>query len=234
MPTNEPDSIRITIERRGEIEADRARLSVSVQGSSLVTGHAALHKAREVKELIDGLLAFGLKIEDVQLSGVNANTSNGVWTKTSTVHYTLLITMRDLERLADVIGIITSQKNTALHGVSWEYPATGPWRDEWLDDCLQQANARAQRVAVGLGVRLLGVHRFSENWKDFQEPRVAGLTSVGMARQQSSLDHDTVTQEEMGLSGAHTQPLELSVTVQYLISQFTDSQTDDSAPLGFE
>jgi hypothetical protein len=47
-----PDLLRVAITHEDELEASHADLLVTVRGSSLVTGSAALTKAREVAALV--------------------------------------------------------------------------------------------------------------------------------------------------------------------------------------
>lgn len=225
MASNESiDLISISAFRRGDIAADRAVLQVVIEGASLVTGQSALHKAREVKALADALRQFGLLESDIELEGVSATTSSGAFNKSSSARYALRIKVADLEALADVIGIIAAQKNTTVRPVEWGFPEDGEWRDEWLDGCLQSANARAARVAQGLRVPLLGVHRFAESWSDAVPPpsRRGGaeeFADFGMerapARARASMSGD-----DLGLSVSHTKRVSLSISVQYVVGRF--------------
>lgn len=212
------DTISISTTRRGDIAADRAVLWVTIEGASLIAGQSALHKAREVKALADALRLFGLKDSDIELAGVAAVTSSGTFGKSSAARYTLQIRVADLEHLPEVIGIVTEQKNTSLQPVQWGFPDGGAWRDEWLDDCLQRANARSHRVARGLGVRLIGVHRFIEQWSDQEaSPRThrndADEDGLRMSRAR-------MTSEDLGVGTAHTKSVALSIAVQYLVGRF--------------
>ena len=217
------DIISVSAFKRGDIAADRAVLGVVIEGASLVTGQSALHKAREVKALADALRQFGLLESDIELEGVSATTSTGAFNKSSSARYSLRVKVANLEALADVIGIIAAQKNTTVRPVEWGFPEDGAWRDEWLDLCLQSANARAERIARGLRVPLLGVHRFAESWSDaVPPPQIVAPSSAlddfaGLSRARKAMSGD-----DLGLSVSHTRKVSLSIAVQYVVGRFSD------------
>jgi uncharacterized protein YggE len=219
-----PDLILMSTNKHGDIAADRAFLSVTIEGSSILSGESALHKAREVRALADALRQFGLEDADIELESISASTASGTFTKSSSVRYSLKICVANVAQLPDILGLITSQKNITMHGTQWAFPDQGAWRDEWLDECLDRANLRASRVARGLNVRLIGVHRFSESWSD-DEP-------VAKARQMAGNQGDdmmmararSLTSEDLGLSVSHSKKVSLTIAVHYLISRFENEK----------
>lgn len=213
--------ILISAQKSGDIAADHAFLGVVIEGASWVTGQSALHKAREVKALADALRGFGLQESDIELEGVSATTSSGTFNKSSSARYSLQIKVANLEAMPDIIGIITSQKNTSMRPLQWGFPEEGEWRGQWLDGCLRDANARAERVARGLRVPLLGVHRFQESWSDaVPPPRSAGFEDFEMER---SMPRARMSSEDLGLSISHTKKVSLSISVQYVVGRFEAS-----------
>ena len=220
--------ISVSAFRRGDIAADRAVLGIVIEGASLVTGQSALHKAREVRTLAEALKAFGLLENAIELEGVAASTSSGTFNKSSSARYTLRVKVGDLEALPDVIGIITSQKNTSVRPVEWGFPDDGEWRNEWLDSCLQNANTRAERVASGLRVPLLGVHRFVEAWSDaVPPPRIVAPAPADSgdlgdfeSREMLRAPRARMGGEDLGLSISHTKKVSLSIAVQYVVGRF--------------
>src|SRR5215469_17989490 len=84
-------TISITATRKQEVSADKADLQVTIKGSSLVTGSAALKKAKEVNELVTALLAVGVKEDELSLRGIQVQSSNGVLTRSTSASYSLRI-----------------------------------------------------------------------------------------------------------------------------------------------
>ncbi len=157
-----PDLLRVVITREDELEASHADLRVTVRGSSLVTGSAALTKAREVAALVSALGGIGVPEGSIRVEDVAVQVESGLLTKSSSATYTLKIRCAKLESLADVLGVITSQKNVQLGHIDWGYPESDDLRTRALVDCATRATERARRIADALGVKLLGVHRFGE------------------------------------------------------------------------
>jgi len=65
-----PDTIKISATQREEVQATFADIFVAIKGASLVSGDAALKKAREVSQLVDELTRFGLPAEAIHLQSV--------------------------------------------------------------------------------------------------------------------------------------------------------------------
>jgi uncharacterized protein YggE len=216
MPAEKPDTIRISEARRHEIPADRADLHVTVEGASLFTGGEALKKAREVAQLVRELTDFGLPATDIFLQGVFADTATGLLGKASLARYKLRLHCADLARLADLLGIVMGQKNARLNVIEWGYPDDDGLKDQWLGGCIARANARAALAAQGLGVRLLGVHTFSEKCGDGEKPSRTTVADEGMFMAR----HARVSGEELGLEISHTKTVHVSVEVEYLVSRF--------------
>lgn len=218
MSSERPNTIKISEARRHEIPADRADLHVTVEGTSLFTGGEALKKAREVAQLVRELTEGGLPSSDIYLQGVYADTATGLLGKTSLARYKLRLHCADLARLADLLGIITSQKNATLSVIEWGYPDDDGLKDQWLGASLTRANAKAALVAQALGVRLLGVHTFSEKYSDGEKPNqtVVAYDAMLMARSRTA----RVSPEELGLEISHTKTVHISVEIEYLVSGY--------------
>ncbi len=218
MATEKPNTLKISEARRHEIPADRADLHVTVEGASLFTGAEALKKAREVAQLVRDLTDFGLPPSDIYLQGVYADTTTGLLGKTSLARYKLRLHCADLTRLADLLGIVTGQKNARLNVIEWGYPDDDGLKDGWLGECITRANAKAALVASGLGVRLLGVHAFTEKYLDGDAPHqtVVAYDAMVMARTRAA----RVSPEELGLEISHTKTVHVSVEIEYLVSGY--------------
>lgn len=67
-----PDVIVIAASHEEDVLAGSADVWVSVHGSSLFTGRAALRKAKEVSELVTALQQAGFPEEDISLASVRA------------------------------------------------------------------------------------------------------------------------------------------------------------------
>ena len=225
MPEEKPNTIQVSETRDYEIPADRADLLVTVEGASLVTGQEALHKAREVAQLVQGLTEYGFSPENIYLQGVYATKYTGTITRTSHASYRLRIHCADLSTLGDLLGIVTGQKNATLNSIEWGYPNDDAQKNQWLQECITRMNEKAARIAASLVVRLLGVHTFSEKRIDEETQRrslIFRATEVEMPFRRRTLN---LAGQDFGLEFSHTQNVEISVEAEYLISGF--GATDD-------
>jgi uncharacterized protein YggE len=195
MKERNPDVLVITAKHEEDVAAERADLRVTVQGSSLVTGRAALEKAKEVRQLVDELVRCGLGESDIGLEGVHAQVSSGFLGKTSSATYRLRIRCIHLELLPDVLGAITSAKNARLDAVAWSFPNSADQQAKWLAASIDQANLKARAAAASLGTRIVGIHRMIEEPMDLQ--------ATASPYQSSYLD------EEMGAVRRRAAPIDL-------------------------
>lgn len=210
-----PDTIKISASHKEEISADRADLFVTVKGSSLVSGDQALKKAREVSQLVEALTGFGLSPEAVHLQGVHIETSSGALLKSSSAIYRLKIRCGELGQFAELLDIIASQKNAALEYVEWKYPEEAA-RDRGLSAALEQAKAKAEKVARSLGVTLLGVYELLENAYDEERPPMPfQAMEMGMKARAAS-----APEPSLGMEIQHSKTIHVSVDIWYRVSAF--------------
>jgi uncharacterized protein YggE len=206
---SQPDTIQVSVSQRGELDADRADLSVAIQGSSYVAGRAALTQAREIAELAEGLRTLGVDDGDIQVVDVQAHTSGGLIGRSSSAVYHLRIRCRDLSRLGDMIGMVTS-RTSQLTSLTWGYPDDHTIRGDLLDAAIERAQAEARVIAEGFGVRLLAVHTLTS----YLEHPGAAPAEMSLARARG------VSSADFGLEMAHTKEVTLRLDVSYRVSPF--------------
>ena len=215
MSENTQPVITVQETQTHEVAADRADLFVTVEGASLFSGAEALKKAREVALLVSDLTAFGLPPDAIFLQGVSADVHSGTITKASRAKYRLRVHCADLSKLADLVGIVAAQKNTFLTSIDWGYPDTDAEHDGWLLSCIARVNEKADKIAAALGVRVLGVARFSETIMDPEAKHAKPVPGgEGFVMMRSS----RMAGEDLGLEISHTKTMQVSVKVEYLVS----------------
>jgi uncharacterized protein YggE len=215
------DVIVITARHEEDVSAERAELLVTVQGSSLVTGRAALKKAKEIGKLVEELEKCGITQDDIALEGVRAEVSSGILGKSSSATYRLRIRCGNLEVLPDVLGGITSAKNVRLEAVVWRYPDSAEQQAKWLQACIAQANTKAQAAAAALGARLVGVHRLTElllEEPDREPSEYAALPRAMPMRSRSAAI-------ELGFDLSQQKRVGLKVSIEYRLEGFRSSST---------
>jgi uncharacterized protein YggE len=210
-----PDTIKISAAQREEVQATFADLFVSIKGASLVSGDAALKKAREVSQLVDELTRFGLPAEAIHLQSVHTEAASGGLLRTSSATYRLRIRCERLEQFADLLGIITTQKNAAFERVEWKYPDEAI-QTAALEKALVKATDQARNIADKLGVKLLGVYNLAESVRDFEAP----APQVHFAAQAKEPTRSFSPPADLGLEIQHSKLIEVRVEVEFRVSAF--------------
>lgn len=212
------DLIHVNVTRVKEVPANAAHIYVTVQGSSMVRGSEALRKAKEVGHLFAELTSSGVGADDIQLRGMSAVRETGTVLKSSSARYRLRVHCRDLDRLPDLIGIISSQKSVTLEYIDWRYPfeEDDAQRDDWMDECMARADVKARRMAKALGVKILGVHLVTEG-----QPPHRNLEMMAHM-EDTAVRAVGVTRADLGLEMMHTKQVAVQVNVHYRVSGFAE------------
>lgn len=213
--STKPDTIKITASHREEITASYADLFVNVKGSSVFSGGEAMKKAREVSQLVDELTRFGIPAENIHLQSVQVETSSGALLKSSSASYRLRVRCDALGQIADLLDIITSQKNAALERIDWKY-FDEEARARVLEAAITKAKNKADKVAESFGVKLLGVYDFIDNTFDEESP--ARLQPQALVRQSKA--HAAAPEPNLDMDVQHSKTIQVNVEVWYRISEF--------------
>jgi len=213
--TSKPDTIKISVSQREEISANRADLSVTVRGSSVVSGDQALKKAKEVNQLVEALTSYGLSSEAVQLMGVHIETASGMLLKSSSATYRLKIKCEKLDQLAELLDIIALQKNATLERITWKYPEDNA-RERGMEAALEKARSKADKMAKSLGVKLLGVYDLIENIYDEEMPYPQFAAQAMPAPRMAK----AAPEPSLGMDIQHSKTVIVSVDIWYRVSEF--------------
>ena len=210
-----PDTIKVSAFHREEIFASHANLYVTVKGSSLVSGNEAMKKAREVSQLVEALISFGLSADAIQLQGVRIETASGTLLKSSSAVYHLKVKTEKLDQLAGLLDIIAEQKNASLNRIEWRYPEDEA-RERGLEAAIAKGKARAEKVAAAMGVKLLGVYEFMENTYDEERPPMPfQAKAMEMQSMRAVADEPTLNMEIQ-----HSKMVNVNVDIWYRVSEF--------------
>ncbi|MBC8143638.1 MAG: SIMPL domain-containing protein [Armatimonadetes bacterium] len=216
MTENEmPDTITVSASANEEIEATSADIAVTMRGSSFISGNAALTKAREVAALVAALKEIGITEANIELRGVHAEVSTGaLGNKSSSAVYSLRVVKTPLDKVADAVGAITSQKTAELGGIAWQFGDKHAANLRVLETALTRAKAKAELAARTLGVQIVGVRTLTETFSDdrpvlMQAPAPRGGAEMARLR--------AVSSEELGLEVTHRETVSASVTVHFRV-----------------
>jgi hypothetical protein len=226
MAEYSPGIIRIQENDYEEVPAKDVTIYLTIRGSSLFTGNAALSKAREVNQLVSELKAKGIEEEDIQLLGVQADVSTGILGRNSSATYHLKVFCPELDMLPDVLGIITSQKNTNITLLEWGYGDLREIEERILDCCLERAQHKGQRIARILGVQILGISECTDG-RASQEANVF-QGQPDLSKMRFAFDYEEseakfsrarhMTKEDLGLQVSHSRRVFAGITITYRVS----------------
>lgn len=206
-----PDTIKISASHKEEISSTHADLHVTVRGASIMGSDQAMQKAKEVSQLVNDLKAAGFPEEKVFLQGTYFETASRTLLKSSNAVYRLRLRCDDLGQVPVLLEVIASRKNAVLESLDWLYPEEEAY-EKALDAALAKAQARAQKIAAALGVKLLGVYDLMENSFDEEPPRYRAVMMMKSeaAPEERSLDLDV----------QHTKTINVNVEIWYRVSPF--------------
>ena len=213
--TTKPDTIKISVTSKEEINATHADLHVTVKGTSFFSGDEAMKKAKEVNQLVSELNRAGIKDEAVTLQGVRTEGSSGALLKSSSAVYRLKVRCEKLNQLAEILDVVSVQKNASLDRIEWKYDDESE-KEKVLTAALEKAKAKAEKVAASLNVKLLGVYDFIENAYDHEVPPVHfAAQSVAKSSAVRSAPAPSLSMEIQ-----HSKTINVTVDVWYRVSEF--------------
>lgn len=203
-----------------EIEATGANLFINIKGSSFWTGEAAFQKAKEVNALVSQLLKAGLTEGDIQLRDVRAEVETGLFTTSSSAQYLLRVHCSAMDKLAEVMTVVNSQKNVVLQGINWIYPDSNDQRVVWIEKCLTRLNSRVESIAKKVGVTVKGIRKLTEKLVGTEVEKTFELQDAApyMARVRAA----AVSAGGLSFSMSHIKKMGVSIYVEYKISERTN------------
>ena len=153
-------TLRITVDETVRVEAESARVHLTVKGGSAVFGSAAAKQAAEVRNLVNSLAAVGVGEDAVEVSGMRLESRGGVLGR-SKAEYRLVVAA-GLDQLPAVLGVLGDQPVT-LSELEWVFdsfeasiPATAA--------ALATARRKADAIAAAAGSQLAGIAMISDSW----------------------------------------------------------------------
>ena len=201
-----------------EVHASGAKLAVRIAGQSFFTGNEAFKKAAEVANLVSTLNECGLSDEHIHLLGVSTTVETGVFSKSSSATYHLLVECPSVELLGRVLAAISSQKNAKIAAVSWQYPDLAKTKHELIQTAARSAKDAARSVADSLAVPLVGVHKLCYEISgldtELRVPEVSAYAMHAHTAKQKAL-------ESLDLS--HTATVVVTLTAEFIVGTFAQN-----------
>jgi hypothetical protein len=167
--------------------------------------------------LVSALAEVGVKEADIILRSIHTESSSGILGRATSASYQLRVRCHDLDLLADILGVVTAQKNARLDYLTWRYSDEKAWKRDWLNTCLAEAKEKAAAMASSLGVKLLGVHALFEKWDDSEQISPQRLhESYSMSK--FAVRH--LEKVDLGFPLSHSKSVELLLETRFRVSEF--------------
>jgi uncharacterized protein YggE len=115
-----------------------------------------------------------------------------------------------------VLDVTASCRGLDLDRIQWRYDVTPKARATLIEECIRRANERAALVARGLGVKLLGVHAYSEVHEDPRGTQANAFSPTLAARTRYTGAPGTASHGPM----AGSEMTRTTITVQYRVGEY--------------
>lgn len=200
-------TLRITVDDSVRVEAESARVHLTVKGSSTVFGNAATRQAAEVRSLVGALAAIGIGESAIEVTGVKLDSRSGVLGK-SQAEYLLAVSAAP-DQLPGVLGVLADQSNLKLTELEWVFDSFEASIGA-TTAALAKARRKADAVAAAAGSSVAGIAMISDSW-NLPAPRVA------FAAEDAAVFRSAKASEpiDLGIEISATQELYVHLTVDF-------------------
>jgi uncharacterized protein len=209
--TDTPAIHTISVSANGSVTVvpDIAHVGVGVTITKPTVKGAREAAAKSMTAIIDAIRALGIDEKDIKTVGLNLYPQYSNGSPAKVVGYQiseqLQVTVRDLDKVGDVVDSATAKGATDVSGISFDVADPAKATDAARAAAVEAAKASAQAMASAAGVNLGGVVSISEAQVSYPFP----YASEGAARLGAA---DTATPVQPG-----TQDVQAMVTVVFEI-----------------
>ena len=166
-----PKTITITGNGSAFGKPDIATLQIGVSTRDADAGVAVNANTGKVDALMKTLKALGIEDKDLQTSNFSVNAQQDYGpdgqpkgTVTYFVDNTLTVTVRDLNKLSDVLGQAVDAGANNIYGISFGVADTAALEAEAREKAVADAKARADQLAKAAGVKIVSIVSLSEGY----------------------------------------------------------------------
>jgi uncharacterized protein len=171
VPTSTVSSAKtLTVTGDGEVRRnpDVAYVELSVQTQAASAAEATAENSRRMTAVLDAMRARGIAAQDLQTSGLYTSPQYDRSAPSVVIGYESLnrvtVTVTDLERIPDLLEAAVAAGANRIQGLRFGIRDSAALRQEALTAAGRSARMRADAIATGLGVRLVGVASVQTEW----------------------------------------------------------------------
>ncbi len=168
VPPATPTARTIAVAGEGEASAtpDVAYVSVGVQTEGATAAEATDDNSRTLAAVLDAMRALGVGTTDLRTSGLSVLARFDTNRTTQVVGYTatnyVTVTVADVDRAGELLDAALRAGANRVSGVRFDIRDPSALRQQALTDAARSARARADAIAAGLGLHVVGVRNVQE------------------------------------------------------------------------
>lgn len=161
--------ITVSSEAIVKVAPDRAQVTLGLESQGATAGEAQDKNAEKMENVIERLVAAGIKREDIKTRSYNLNPLRR-WDDKAGTEVSLgfqainlvSVTTGDVENLGRLIDTATSAGANNVQDVTFDVSEKSRAREAAMDQAVGKARSKAARLAEAAGVRLGAATRVSE------------------------------------------------------------------------
>ncbi|MEM8859212.1 MAG: SIMPL domain-containing protein [Chloroflexota bacterium] len=146
-----------------EIEASRAFVMVQVSSNKVAFGNAALSASEDLKSAINKIKKVDDSVE-IDTDSVSTTSSSSLFGKNSSANYTIKITVAQLDKLGQILGVCSDGKNISVNSVRWDYDEDEP-KLELIKQAMKKAKHKAVEMMSVIDYEVVGIRSCSDSYQ---------------------------------------------------------------------
>lgn len=179
-------TISVTGEGKAFVVPDIAEVSLGIQTGRQPSAAEAMRKLREgMNAVVAAIKKSGIEDKDIRTESFYLNpvydwTDKGQIPRGFEANQSVRVKVRNMDKVTDVIGAATTAGANQAGNVTFTVDDPEGKRAEARDKAIEQAKAKAQKLAEGLGMSLGDIKGFDEGGS-YGGPQIMMRDAVGMA-----------------------------------------------------
>lgn len=154
--------LKVTEREAGEIEASAVKIGITVEGENLLYGSAALEKCAEVKKTVERLTVVEPEVL-VHVKSVLIKSESGWFSKSSRGVYCLELTLKSLDNMNEVLGVILDMPNVTMRSLEWVFEEDLV-KIDLIKKAMAKAKLKAEAMSSAVAHKVVGIRACSDSY----------------------------------------------------------------------
>lgn len=155
--------LRVSETAKAEIEAARAFVMMTVTSEKLAFGNAAVTASEDLKVALAKIKQIDSNVS-IETESVSTETNTGVFGKNSTATYTVKLTIGDIEKLGEILGICSEGKRLSVRSILWDYDEDEA-KLQLIKQAVQKAKHKADQMMAVINYKVVGIRTCSDSYR---------------------------------------------------------------------